>query len=750
MALTIFIIISIALLEAFNRAAYRLGLKQGIESILGCYTLFWAWVVALSWFLSLINLLTSEAFGIATIMTVFSLFTFVEKPPATLTEQIIELVRKARSFVRENWVFGVPLMLMVLWFCWAIYRILLLPPITWDVMTYHLPAIANWIQHGSMDIYETTTTRQLINPINGELLQLFHVIFVGQDTVVQLVQLESFAVIVLGSYYLSRLSGLSIGWSLNAAAAVLTVPLLLLQSYTTQNDLVVASGTVLPLIWIGVYISRPAIPPLALICMSAALLLGTKIHMIVAYPVILLVGLFILVYHRSNLPFRKHVIAFALMNVIFGVFLGGIIYIRNWNVYGTALPVIPELANIVEHTFVIGVPTLMENVTYFGYWWLVRCWDFTSSRAMHHDESQYGPYFGYVILPFALVSGVMLLLGLFKKGEQRRENSLTLSIFLIAFGAFMGFAISHRPRPSDLRYLLFLPPLFSCVTAWMLSRIGSKLVKIVGFLLGVIAIPIVYLAMTQDSTSDLKFAFSLEPYQRTSVHVGLKNPDRLILRRLDQLALPGESILYCGMEDDWNYPLFGNDFSRHVYYADSVRKARYYLDYYSIDWIMVRNDREEIVRYLQLYPGKFKELHFSSVYAVNRFRLFRVRAQDDDPAWTDGIYGDAWSKRTFLVGASQPGTFLVQCVIPAAYDIGISMNIRIPGEPPRDTLLKPSVVYKFELPLRQPGQINFTLNKTIIPSQSGIGSQNYDVGIRVPNVVFYPNPNSSRIQVFPK
>jgi len=753
MSIIILIIIVFALFESFNRVACYFGFREGIERILASFTIFWTWQVAISWLLSFINLLHAEAFGIVTVGTVTLGYLAFPKPTNLLFQQITYLVKLGRSVSRNSFFHSLFFVAIIIWFGWAVYRIILLPPTNWDSMTYHLPMIANWLQHGQVGFYETSSLRQVTSPVNGEMLQLFHVIYLKNDLIVGLAQLEMLAISIMGVFYLSRLSGVSIGWALNASVTFLTVPLILLESYTTQNDLIVCGGMILCLVWIAVYLKRFELNALVLLGLSLGLLMGTKFHMLIAVPLLVFILILIFWYYRRDGVRLNHLIVFLPVMIASLVFLGSIVYIHNLVRYGLLTPIsVPGAETQFSSVIFPSYRTLADNFIYFGEWWFIRCWDFLSPRVWKHDDSHYGPLYGYVLFPLSLVVFGVLFYKIFKKEKFSAEFAIPLIILLVALGTFIGFNYGHRGRPHDLRYFLFLPPLLSVTAMWFLSRTGLELKKGVSLLILIPAIATTYFAFTRDSNPDVQIASSLEPSARTSVQLGLNNPDRVIMKRLDQLVRPGESILFCGQEDDWNYLLFGNDLSRRVYYAGSIARVRYYLDYYPINWVVVNWYYDSIYDYLQHYPQKYRELHFTSVYSENVFHVFRVEPQDWNPAWVDGIYGDAWSQKKFLLGADMPGRFIVQGEIPDVFTRGVSIQIVFPDSTSKDTLLAHPGLFKLELPLDVAGIIRCTLDTTFVPSKVGKGDDSRILGIRILVVDFKENPEewrTGRINVFP-
>ncbi len=113
------------------------------------------------------------------------------------------------------------------------------PPNNWDSQTYHLPRIEHWIQNHSFDFYPTAIDRQLMLPGFAETLVLQLRLLSGGDRLDNMVQWLAGA----GSVVVAGRIALALGASRRGAAlarlTAATLPIGILESTSTQNDLVV-------------------------------------------------------------------------------------------------------------------------------------------------------------------------------------------------------------------------------------------------------------------------------------------------------------------------------------------------------------------------------------------------------------------------------------------------------------------------------------------------------------------------------
>jgi hypothetical protein len=144
-------------------------------------------------------------------------------------------VKRPRSFASVAfWLTSLVLFALIL------FNATMFPPSNWDSMTYHMSRVAFWIQNKSVFPYFTPNLRQVQMTPGAEYLILVEQIFWMSDRFANTIQTLSFLVILFGSIgWLSEWAGHR--WSGFAAVAVfLPAPMIILQSQTTQNDLIAA------------------------------------------------------------------------------------------------------------------------------------------------------------------------------------------------------------------------------------------------------------------------------------------------------------------------------------------------------------------------------------------------------------------------------------------------------------------------------------------------------------------------------
>lgn len=113
------------------------------------------------------------------------------------------------------------------------------PPNNWDSMTYHMSRVEHWRANGSVIHYPTNVVWQIyLNPWAEFTILQFQTLGFGSDRLANLVQWFAFVGSLVGVSLLVRLLGGALFAQSLAALVVASTPMVILQSTSTQNDVV--------------------------------------------------------------------------------------------------------------------------------------------------------------------------------------------------------------------------------------------------------------------------------------------------------------------------------------------------------------------------------------------------------------------------------------------------------------------------------------------------------------------------------
>lgn len=116
---------------------------------------------------------------------------------------------------------------------------LLSPPNNYDSMTYHMARVAEWIQHQNVKFYPTAIARQNYSMPLAEFAILQLQILSKSDLYSNLVQWSSFLISLVTISLITKEFKLSKFTQIIAGFVASTTPMAILQSTSTQNDIVV-------------------------------------------------------------------------------------------------------------------------------------------------------------------------------------------------------------------------------------------------------------------------------------------------------------------------------------------------------------------------------------------------------------------------------------------------------------------------------------------------------------------------------
>lgn len=270
---------------------------------------------------------------------------------------------------------------------------LLTPTTNADSFSYHLPRVLHWIQRGSIAHFPTGDTRQVEFGPWAAFVQAHLFLFSGSDRFSNLPQWFAMVTTVIGSTWIAERLVLLSRASIEKTAVqraqaltalmVVTLPIGMVESITTQTDYVVTAWVIASLVLAISWLQQPAS---AWIAGGLGLALGlgvlSKATMFVySAPLVLGMGLWQL--RRSTLQWRQWRLAILVTAAFALVTLAH--FLRNQAVFGSPLgsghifkievnaevSISTTLSNVIRNLALhtdTGIPTLTEALNYYLEW----------------------------------------------------------------------------------------------------------------------------------------------------------------------------------------------------------------------------------------------------------------------------------------------------------------------------------------------------------------------------------------------
>ncbi len=320
----LFVSIIMYIILALIMTRYVFGCVSFVKSILVFYLITFSINVLISMLLSILGLLNNR---IVFILVQFAfccviLWALWRKKKFTLRD-----LTHLRWKPLKKFAFFENLLPVLIGFFFAVLFIIGIttPPNNLDSLHTHLPRIYYWLQHGSLANWEATSINHLIYPVNAHLQGLWLFLLGGNEKLFFLVSWFSLLVICCAVYETARQLNFSNTQALFSIMVMLTFPVVILQTFSFQNDLVVTALITTGFSLLYTYRATKAPVVLALALLALALSLGVKQTAFFALPAELMLVIVMVIKKQIE---KRHVPVLGLFLVFFIVF-SSFKYIQN-------------------------------------------------------------------------------------------------------------------------------------------------------------------------------------------------------------------------------------------------------------------------------------------------------------------------------------------------------------------------------------------------------------------------------------
>jgi hypothetical protein len=439
-------------------------------------------------------------------------------------------------------------------------------PNNWDSMTYHLSRAAYWLQQGAALRFDGASVRQLDSPPNAEIAVATTMALSGTDRYAHLAQWFSLLGCAAAIGGLARLLCFPRAASVAAAALFVVLPGPILQSLTTQNDLVVTACLLAAALLAASGFRERHTGTVALGGAALGLAVGTKGTALFALPSILvIVGA---AAWSAAAPIRllaRYVAAAVLGTLAFGAFQ----YAQNWFETGSPFGAQPEVVGRSG----FSVPANAARVL----------WSFVESPgiSLPGSESLVRNVVGKVLAGAGDPGSLVHL------GTEVNEDVVAAGLLGWMILWPLTVAVLVWPRvPSDRRAQAAAAVAYAVAVALLVRATpfnGRILIPAIGF-----AAPLLALAARHEWAVAIVSSLALtslvpcllvsesHPVLRSVERPAFFDRDRIgqmtvlrpdqapVLRAVERSVAPDATLVWVGGTDSWDYPFFGERLSRRV------------------------------------------------------------------------------------------------------------------------------------------------------------------------------------------
>jgi hypothetical protein len=472
---------------------------------------------------------------------------------------------------------------------------LYVPPNNHDSMTYHLARVGYYMQQGSLKSYPTANIRQTILPANAEILMLWQVSLLRMDTAVALVQWLSWLGSVLAIYGIARQLRAPPKGALFAALAFASFPQIVLQSTSTQNDLVTAFFLLCAFLFVA-ELPKPQAASGLLAGISLGLAIGTKTSALIMLPGF---GIYVLACLVSQKEFTlRRVLGLLLISSAAILALGSYFYFQNffnygsptgpasftgrhvldrfewqasWSNFGRLLTqflnpsgIIPPLDSIHQS---VGRNYSGFTDSILGYLGISKHLpgkDFSNASGtdyavltMHEDLTFFGPVFGYL--------GLATLFYQLLRRDYRRATLRLRAIALAAIVFWLVVAVALRWQVWSGRLMVPMVAIGSPLLASLYSERKRLWPWIWNTLLVAVCISCLLSAVLLNEMKPVIGPRTIWGKDRIQLMTLSRQESAVMFRFIDSLGLKGKRLgVVQHTADFFEYPLFGRSFERRI------------------------------------------------------------------------------------------------------------------------------------------------------------------------------------------
>ena len=240
----------------------------------------------------------------------------------------------------------------------AILLNLFMPVISFDSLTYHLNRAAFWMSQGSLNHFDIPDNRNLVMPINSEILYLWVLVFVKNDIGLGFFSFFGYIASIFSVYTILDITGFSERRKLWTVFMLSSLASVIAEASGMETDILIA-GLVLSSItlFLTALKEEKKLPLIFFSSLAYALAMGTKSPSVITFPGVFLLLVFLTLQNNKK-DFYKPLAAFLIMIFANFIIFSSYNYILNFIDYGNFLG---SEAAVALHSFRGGVKAVIAN-----------------------------------------------------------------------------------------------------------------------------------------------------------------------------------------------------------------------------------------------------------------------------------------------------------------------------------------------------------------------------------------------------
>jgi len=213
----------------------------------------------------------------------------------------------------------------------VVFIALMVPPYSWDSLTYHLTFPAEWMKKGAIHIKPTPFGDQApaYSPANGEIFFLWLMLPMGSDLLAKMGGLPFYLLSGLSIYLITRRVGAQAKAALLSALLFLNTPSIMRHAAKAEVDLVALFYFLAAAYFLILYLEDRNPKALALTSIATGLYLGSKYAALAFTPLLILLSIYAIFFQAKKLRPPLLILRDASIFLVGFLAFGSFWYVRN-------------------------------------------------------------------------------------------------------------------------------------------------------------------------------------------------------------------------------------------------------------------------------------------------------------------------------------------------------------------------------------------------------------------------------------
>lgn len=585
------LILLIVYVQLFLLVGIKNVRKSTTEMIITSCILFSCFLLGITEFLSLLAWLNSGSIFISwCVISIFCFILLIVFKERSL-KFVYHVVKKIKAYYFVIGIFKrlllatFILLLIILLFQGIVY-----PPNNFDSMTYHMARIPHWISDSSVMHYPTHIYRQIYQPPFAEFVIMHVNLLTKSDLFSNAVQLFFLIFSVITLIGIMDQLGLGRKYYLVAAILLISIPEVILQSTSTQNDIVVSFFILSAVYYGNICIREGNIRSFVFLGLSVGLSVLTKgTAYIFLTPLLVYVAIKLLSNFQVSVIRNSLLASLIFLSINFGHFYRN--YAVSDNLLGINKVQTPEeVINLNFHPLTITFNFLKNVGLHLGPSSLHHLYKkallkiFSIDGLEEYDsqvnfdnlsfkEALYLPNhedYGANTLHFYMIILVFLVI-LYRFHSVVKDNKAIFKYSLLVLSQVLLFIVLLKWTPWHSRlhtpiFILSIP-----IICFAIDMIFKGNLKLFGFVLTILIIQSYYVASTN-------YSRVIYPFHSTTSKISITDTrfkkyfatrpdlyDEYLMVNKQIVKFNNKNIGLIIGGDDWEYPLFSEIYSKDIH-----------------------------------------------------------------------------------------------------------------------------------------------------------------------------------------